>query len=451
MVHTPTGSKLEHNLNEGALSILWPYVLLLICVSGRSGNFFIAYIDFSKAYDRVPRNKWMLSLKRLGCGFMMLFAIAAMYKVTKSILGIAVVTAVIGIRQGSPTSCVLFNLFVNTLITKMKERCGNDGFLSWLHVLMLMDDTIILATSRTKLVEKLNILYDYCEDSGMVVNNDKTKFMMINGQDDDKLPVDIRGNLICVCDEYVYLGAVFTSDGSLKSYIASHTQDKTKHLHKLIMFLNTNRDFPSCVKRKFVEAAFNSANLYGCESWIGGNCQEVDKLYVCVCACVRACVCVCAIKYLLGVRKSTANDLCLIERGMSPLPAVVKQRQYNFLYKAMNGGHLEREDPLTFALSLTRMYNPKLARCIDNILATPDHFGTTKNVMYQRLNMSNRSKFIVYRNVNPSYSVHSVYCSRNSLLIPEEYRISFCRLRLSSHRLRIETAVFILRNPRMVW
>ena len=83
-------------------------------------------------------------------------------------------------------------------------------------------------------------------------------------------------------------------------------------------------------------------------------------------------------KYLLGVRKSTANHLCLIELGMSPLPAVVKQRQYNFPYKAMNGGHLEREDPLTFAVSLTRLYNPKQARCIDNILATPDHIGATK-------------------------------------------------------------------------
>ena len=103
------------------------------------------------------------------------------------------------------------------------------------------------------------------------------KFMVINGHDADKLPVDIRGNSICVCDEYVYLGAVFTSDGSLKSSIAKHAEDKAKHMHTLIMFLNTNRDFPFCVKRKVVEAAFNSAILYGCESWIGGNCQEVDK------------------------------------------------------------------------------------------------------------------------------------------------------------------------------
>ena len=132
------------------------------------------------------------------------------------------------------------------------------------------------------------------------------------------------------------------------------------------MFLSTNRDFPFCVKRKVVEAAFNSAILYGCESWVSGNCQEVDKLYIC------------AIKYLLGVRKSTANDLCLIELGMSPLPAVVKERQYKFLYKAMNGGHIEREDPLTFAVSLTRLYNPKLARYIDNILATLITLGQQK-------------------------------------------------------------------------
>ena len=32
---------------------------------------------------------------------MMLFAITAKYKVTKSVLGIAIVTAIIGVRQGS--------------------------------------------------------------------------------------------------------------------------------------------------------------------------------------------------------------------------------------------------------------------------------------------------------------------------------------------------------------
>ena len=81
-----------------------------------------------------------------------------MYKVTKSILGMAVITAIVGVRQGSPTSCFLFIIFVNVLIRNMKDRCPDDGFLKWLHVLMLMDDTVILATSRERLLEKLNIL-----------------------------------------------------------------------------------------------------------------------------------------------------------------------------------------------------------------------------------------------------------------------------------------------------
>ena len=213
---------------------------------------FVAYVDFSKAYDRVPRNKVLGILKRLGWGFMMLFAIGAMYKVMKSILGTAVITAAIGVRQGSPTSCFLFNLFVDTLIVMFKQRCDNDGFLSWLHVLMLMNDMVIVATSRRKLEEKLNILWEYCDTHGMLVNTDKTKFMVICGDDHDKLPIDMHNNHIQHCDEYVYLGTIFTSNGSLKSSLEKHTKEKEKHLHKLVMFLNTNRDFPFCVKRKVV-------------------------------------------------------------------------------------------------------------------------------------------------------------------------------------------------------
>ena len=88
----------------------------------------------------------------------------------------------------------------------------------------------------------------------------------------------MHNNHIQHCDEYVYLGTIFTSNSSLKSSLEKHTKEKEKHLHKLVMFLNTNRDFPFCVKRKVVEAAFNAAILYGCESWIGVSCQVVEKL-----------------------------------------------------------------------------------------------------------------------------------------------------------------------------
>ena len=172
---------------------------------------FITYVDFSKAYDSVPRNKLLGCLSKLRCGLMMLLAILAMYQVTKSLLGMAVITAIVGVRQGSPTSCFLFTIFVNELIVMLKMRCADDSFLCWLHSLMLMGNTIILATTRERLREKLDILHEFCISHGMVINEDKTKFMVIHGNIEDKHPMPLGDQWIEHCQKYVYLRAIFTS------------------------------------------------------------------------------------------------------------------------------------------------------------------------------------------------------------------------------------------------
>jgi hypothetical protein len=127
-------------------------LLMDMCVRKRL-PLFIIFVDFSKAYDRVPRRSLMEILRDLGCGKVMLAALVSMYKVSKSILGLAVVTAVIGVCQGSPTSCFLFTVYVNQLVRMIKQRCGTDGYLGWLHTLLLMDDTVILATNQDTCLE----------------------------------------------------------------------------------------------------------------------------------------------------------------------------------------------------------------------------------------------------------------------------------------------------------
>ncbi len=58
---------------------------------------------------------------------MLLATLVAMYTATLSILGTAVVTAVIGVRIGYPTSCFLF-IFVTDLIALIKGNSASDGF-----------------------------------------------------------------------------------------------------------------------------------------------------------------------------------------------------------------------------------------------------------------------------------------------------------------------------------
>ena len=119
---------------------------------------FVVFVDFSKAYDLVLRSRLFDILIELGCGVTMLSALMSMYSNTTNVLGSTVITSTIGVRQGSPTSCYLFIIFVDVLILMLKSKCSAEPILGWLHCLMLMDDTIILATTREKMMEKLQLL-----------------------------------------------------------------------------------------------------------------------------------------------------------------------------------------------------------------------------------------------------------------------------------------------------
>ena len=270
----------------------------------------------------------------------------------------------------------------------------------------------------------------------MVINEGKTKFMAINGTGDERQSIDIQGVIIDHCRSYVYLGAVFTSDGSTKSAIEEYCHQKLNSFHKLSISLKTNCDMPFGAKCKVVEACFNAAILYGCESCVGVSCQVMEKLYIG------------ALKHLLGVRKTTANDLCLVELGLPPLRALVKQRQCDFFRKMNAERQGFYDDPFCFAMELTRHSNRTLSRYIEDILVSNDQVADSLVTLNDKVRNSSCTKFVTYREINPRLSVHEVYDRRmNVNFINETFRLAFTRMRLSSHNLKIETGRWT-REPR---
>ena len=211
---------------------------------------------------------------------LLLLALVAMYKMTHSVLGSAVISATIGVRQGSPTSCLLFVIFVNDLIKLIKQNCGVEGFLAWLHILVLMDDAVLLSTSRRNMAHKLRLLNEFCMSHGMKLNETKTKFFVINGNDEDKVTMYAGDVSVAVCDLYTYLGSIFTADGSTTTAVKMHAQSKTCHALKFVSFINKNCDIPFHIKAKVFHAALVSTMLYGCESWLNGDVKPVHKLYM---------------------------------------------------------------------------------------------------------------------------------------------------------------------------
>ena len=124
-----------------------------------------------------------------------------------------------------------------------------------------MDDTVIIATSHEQLCQKLKILADWCNRSGMVINEDKTKYMSFNSSKKSPIILNTHAGIVTVsqCTEYTYLGCIITSDGKISSSVDKHVETRGKAMNKLVRFLDKNENAPFDVKMKVVDACFNSS------------------------------------------------------------------------------------------------------------------------------------------------------------------------------------------------
>ena len=96
------------------------------------------------------------------------------------------------------------------------------------------------------------------------------------------------------------------------------------------------------VKKRVFDAALMSSLAYGCESWVGADLKPMVKLY-------NWCL-----KKLLGVRKSTCNDVCYVESGYPPLQDLVLYRQHKFSRTEWQERSQFDDDPLTFVIGLVQ-------------------------------------------------------------------------------------------------
>jgi hypothetical protein len=313
-------------------------------------------------------------------------------------------------------------MYVNDLIRALKEKCQHDDYLGWVHCLMLMDDTVIMATTRDKAKQKLKVALKYCREAGMEINAKKTQFMVINGTASDKETIVIEDVKINNCSQYVYLGAFITQDASLTSAIKAHCSAKQAHVVKFAAFVKKNADFPFVVKQQVFKAALLSAILYSCESWLSPNLSTIPTLYMA------------ALKFLLGVRKTTPNHICLIEAGVSPCKEFIQKRQQTFLRGLIDERRQMEDDPFAFVWNLATTARTPCARYVNQILDA-DLSSPLSEARRIVLNEAG-SRYVTYRTmINPTLETHPLYADTS---VAEFERLITTRTRLGSHNLAVE-------------
>ena len=219
-------------------------------------------------------------------------------------------------------SCLLFVIYLNVLAVMLKTL-GDDSFLLDVHALMLMDDTVLLASTRKKIIEKFKILMDFCEKYGMQINELKTNLMVINGSDVDRKEFVVGGVTVKHASKYVYLGSPFTEDANINSMIKLHVKSRRSDLNKFKIFCRKNETMPYKFKKEVLEAMIVSSLLYGCESWLTDNVKDIERMYLG------------AVKSLLSVRETTRSDTILIESGLPPITERIRKRTAAFAKKEL--------------------------------------------------------------------------------------------------------------------
>ena len=409
--------------SRGCIEQIMTLRLLIDLALCKKRKLYILFIDFSKAYDRVPRQKLIEYMKSLGCGRTMLSALRNMYKDTCNVLNATKISTSSGVRQGAPSSGLLFITYVDKMVKMIKESVQSDGFLGRLHALMLMDDTVIMATSRENCLKKLDAVLKFCEEYGMEINEKKTKFFVINSDSADKRPLSIKDKSIGYSEKYMYLGSWFTDDGKPESALKLHEPTQLSSATKFAIFCFKNTVMPYYCKSLVMEAAVVSSVFYGCETWLTSNPAYSIGMYNKM------------IKCLLGVRDNTSIKLCLVESGKQPARYVINQRMKSFLTKKMQ--NRDMEEPFQIVYEMCKNANSKGFKFLQKVMNGNDALDSLEKITISISNNVNATKFQTYCNeLNPGLERHNAY--GKSVFLPDYIRVTFTRLRLMSHNLKIE-------------
>ena len=95
------------------------------------------------------------------------------------------------------------------------------------------------------------------------------------------------------------------------------------------------------------------------------------------------------------------------------------------------------DDPLWFALEMTKNRNKTMMSHINEITEKHNHLESDRTNMLDKLREQAGTRYKTYQIINPDMSVHPLY-ARDAPFIEDHLRITFTRFRLSAHRLRVE-------------
>ena len=438
-------------------------------ITKKRGKLYCAFVDFSKAFDNVERQRlWYVLLKGgvNGKMFKVLHNIYANVKsCVKTLNGYTeYFHCPMGVRQGCMLSPFLFSFFINELCNELNNSQHHGVQLSpdliELFCLLFADDVAIFSDSVIGLQRLLDKLELYCERWSMSVNLDKTKIIVFKGGGHlSKNEKWVYGGMeVNTVSYYKYLGIMFSCRLHWSMATKLLAQQAKKAFLCSFKALNVLRPLSYITYFKVFDTMILPILTYGAEVWGFRECKHLERVQYLAC------------RKFLGVSNRSPNSSILGECGRYPIYLYTAKRCikywtklicmpnsrypkkcYNMLYNIENSGTRTKHtwiSDIQNLLFICNMNDAWQAQEVGNVNAFI-------NIFVERFK---QYLYLEWRADICTLDKLDTYCQFKITIEPERYLFSvhirthmqsLARLRCSSHCLRIEKdRGFLERNQR---
>ena len=238
-----------------------------------------------------------------------------------------------GVRQGENLSPILFSLFLNDFDDYLQNSsCSGinlnmleNNIESYLKLLTLLcaDDTVVFGTDPESFQENINIFYEYSRLWNLNVNLNKTKILIFGMRNTRNCEFKLGDHKIDICEEFKYLGTVFTRQRSFYKAIKHNIEHARKALHLLYKRIN-NLQIPLDLQLHLFDSTVLPIILYGCEIWGFQNTKMIDTIYNQF------------LRNISKLRKSTPIYMLYAELGRKPIDINIKSRMISLWISLVN-------------------------------------------------------------------------------------------------------------------
>jgi hypothetical protein len=171
---------------------------------------YAAFLDLRKAFDSVSHKKFLQLMRERGAPEDWVVQLSKMLAGRRMKLFDALINLEVGTAQGSPISPLLFILFMNPLIERLRT-CRGVQFAAqaFIRSLLFADDICLTVETLEDLAEMLRICEEWAQEFGMSFNSSKSEIIQLAGRIPEVRPeVLLGGEPITWKTEIKYLGVL---------------------------------------------------------------------------------------------------------------------------------------------------------------------------------------------------------------------------------------------------